>query len=175
MFSWCSPSDFAKEFAAEKSLAVSEYGCVPTSKWAPGIAWKKARSRWIRSRHSVFRISLQSWRASRVSLVSSICSRSLSMVKAKISIWFGFTTCLHALSGEVSASLPEEGVSGPIRNAVLALFLPQCLGDLFYFSPNSKQIATPHLSDLFFCISAPHQLQRHVEPFPPAFPAIAPS
>ena len=28
--------------------------------------------------------------------------------KGKISIWFGSTTCLHALSGQVNTSLPEE-------------------------------------------------------------------
>jgi len=106
--SWYSPSNYALEFVAEKSLAVSEYGRVLMSKWAPGTARRKVRSKWIRSSRSVFRISLQSWLANRVSLVSSICSRLRSMVRVKISIWFGSTTCLHALSGPVNASLPEE-------------------------------------------------------------------
>ena len=73
--SWYSLSDYAREFVAEKSLAVSEYGRVLMSKWAPGTAWTKVRSKWIRSSRSVFRISRQSWLANRVSLVSSICSR----------------------------------------------------------------------------------------------------
>ena len=41
--------------------------------------------------------------------VIAICSRLRSTVRVKISIWFGSTTCLHVLSGQVNASLPEEG------------------------------------------------------------------
>jgi hypothetical protein len=46
------------------------------------------------------------------------------------------------------------------------------LRDLFYFSPNSKQIATPELSDLLFRVTAPNQFQRHVECFRRAVPAV---
>src|ERR1700735_4534706 len=63
---WFLPSGSAKEFAAEKSLAVYEYGRVLTLNWATVTAWKKVRSRWIRSSRSAFPISLRSWRASRV-------------------------------------------------------------------------------------------------------------
>src|SRR5207247_3879517 len=106
--SWSSPSVCAREFVAEKLLAAFGYGRSPTSKWVPGTVWKRVRSRWIRSLRSVFRISLQSWRESRVSWVSSICLKSRSTVKVRISIWFGSTTCLLAPSAQVSTGLPEE-------------------------------------------------------------------
>src|SRR5437016_407182 len=72
--------------------------------------WKKVRSKWIRSSRSVFRISPQHWRASRDSWASLICSRLRNTVKARISISFGSTSCLHAPSAQVSASQPEEGL-----------------------------------------------------------------
>jgi hypothetical protein len=49
-------------------------------------------------------------RASRDSRASLICSRLQSTAKARVSISFGSTTCLHARSAQVSASLPEEGL-----------------------------------------------------------------
>jgi hypothetical protein len=107
--SWCSPSAFARVFVEEKSLAVSEYGRVSMSKWATGTAWKKVRSKWIPSRRSVFRISLQHWRASLDSWVSSICSRSPSTVKAKISTWFDSTMCVRVPSAQLGASPPDQG------------------------------------------------------------------
>jgi hypothetical protein len=39
-------SGYAREFVVEKSLAVSGYGRVRMSKWAPGTAWTKALSKW---------------------------------------------------------------------------------------------------------------------------------
>ena len=53
-----------------------------------------------------------------------------------------------------------------------APFFPQFLGDLLHFSPNSKQIAAPHLADLFFRVAAPNQFQRDVECFRRAVPAV---
>jgi hypothetical protein len=52
------------------------------------------------------------------------------------------------------------------------LFLPQSLRTLLYFSPDSKQIAAPEFSDLFFRVAAPNQFQRDIECFRGAVPAV---
>ena len=71
----------------------------------------------------------------------------------------------------------EPPARGPHRRAVrrkiksaspgLNLF-----GDLLRVGPDAEKVAAPDLPDLLFRVAAPHQLQRHVERFRRAVPAV---
>jgi hypothetical protein len=72
------------------------------------------------------------------------------------------------MAGLLVAPVNGHSVDGPVS----VLFLLELLGDFLYFSPNSKQIATPQLSDLFFRVAAPNQFQCDIECFRRAVPAV---
>src|SRR5579872_2492920 len=80
-------------YAAEKLLAVSGSGSIPTSRLAGATAWRKVRSKSIPSSRLVYKTSRRVWRASRVFWAWSICSKSRSTGRARISISSGSIMC----------------------------------------------------------------------------------
>ena len=83
---WSSPGGSERECDEAQSLAVSEYGHVPTSRLAGATAWMRVRSKWIRFGRSVWPTSPQTWRDVRVSKMWSTSSRSRNTVAATTSI-----------------------------------------------------------------------------------------
>lgn len=58
------------------------------------------------------------------------------------------------------------------RPTHFSLVFLKLLRDLFYCSPDSKQIATPNFADLFFGVTSPNQFQGDVESFGRAVPTV---
>ena len=58
------------------------------------------------------------------------------------------------------------------RSSALSLNL---FRDPFDVTPYAQQVAAPNLCDLLFRVAAPHELERHVERFCRAIPALDPA